>query len=124
MLRSSGDDSKAAHLRQPLLSRHCLVRDVYLSFPHQVECVTRKCWAELACLWDVVEERSQAGAFERNNALALFRAGLGEYRRAVAKRPTSRQGSSAQRLRAAMQSSYAKRLPAVSDGTILPCHLL
>jgi len=27
-LRSSGDDSKAAHLRQPLLLRHCLARGV------------------------------------------------------------------------------------------------
>ena len=33
LLRSSGDDSKAAHLRQPLLSRHCLARGVFLFSP-------------------------------------------------------------------------------------------
>ncbi len=33
LLRSSGDDSKAAQLRQPLLSRHRLARDVFF-FPH------------------------------------------------------------------------------------------
>ena len=33
LLRSSGDALKAAHLRQPLLSRHCLVRGVFSLLP-------------------------------------------------------------------------------------------
>ncbi len=35
-LRSSGDDEKAAHLRQPLLSRHRPARGVFSFSPHQV----------------------------------------------------------------------------------------
>ena len=67
-LRSSGDDSKAAHLRQPLLSRHwpSMPRSFFLSLIKQ-SCLSRKRWAELACLLGRRPRNgAQAGAFERN----------------------------------------------------------
>ena len=40
--RSSGDDEKATHLRQPLLSRRCLARGVFFFHPTQREWCRRK----------------------------------------------------------------------------------
>ncbi len=61
LLRSSGDDSKAAHLRQPLLSRHCLVRDVFL-FPTQVRLSPAQALGGAALPSESSpEERSNAG---------------------------------------------------------------
>src|SRR5918993_3576863 len=75
LLRSSADDSKAAHLRQPLLSRRCTDQRCFSSYPTQGNGAGASVWRRGAAL-GVVEERSRAGAFEQNSALALFCAAL------------------------------------------------
>ena len=101
-LRSSGDDSKAAPLRQPLLSRHCLDLRCFFFSPTG-ETVSR---ASVGRRWPAFgaspEERSNAGAVEQKNALAFFCAGVVSTAVVGTKCPTPRQGSSAQRWRAAM----------------------
>ena len=104
-LRSSGDASiggAAAPAAAPAAAvRRCLARGVFLFSPSSETVPSASGGRRCAAFGASSRNGADAGAVERKNALAFFRAGGGEYRRAVPKGPTPRQRGAARRLRLA-----------------------
>ena len=65
LLRSSGDDEKAAHLRQPLLSRCCLASRCFIFLPQPKRMVPAQAFGVAALPWASSRSGAEPGPLSK-----------------------------------------------------------